>query len=134
LPFNEVAKEYNMAFADPAVVTINSVANNLIRINQDNGGANYRLLGADDDFVMTVRNTSRVDKKTGATIERHSVDLLQTIFPTSTDPAIRRHAYVVVENQLGDSPADVVKLAAGLLAYLTASTNANLTKLLNSES
>lgn len=123
-----------MAFADPAVVTIDSVANNLVRINQDNNGANYRLLTADSDLVMLSRNSSRVDKKTGQTIERHSVDLNLTIFATADAPAIRRHAYVVVENQLGDSPADVVKFAIGLLAYLSASSGANITKMLNSES
>ncbi|DAD50227.1 coat protein [ssRNA phage Gerhypos.2_4] len=123
-----------MAFADPAVVTIDSVANNLVRINQDNGGSNYRLLGSDNDLVMLVRNSSRLDKKTGQTIERHSVDLSKTIFATADEPAIRRHAYVVIENQLGDTPADVVKFATGLLAYLSASSGANITKMLNSES
>jgi len=123
-----------MAFADPAVVTIDSVANNLVRNNQDNLGSNYRLLAADNDLVMLVRNSSRVDKKTGQTIERHSVDLSKTIFPTADEPAIRRHAYVVVENQLGDTPADVVKFAIGLLTFLTASSGANITKMLNSES
>ena len=125
-----------MAFADPAVVTIDSVANNLVRINQDNGGSNYHLLAADgsSELVMLVRNSRRNDKKTGQTIDRHSVDLNLTIFPTADAPAIRRHAYVVIENQLGDVPADVVKFTTGLLSYLTASSGANITKLLNSES
>lgn len=123
-----------MAIADPAVVTINSVAKNLVRINQDGYGSTYRLRSADDDFTMIVKNSSYKDKKTGAQMDRHSIDLVHTVFPTSTDPAIRRHAYVVLENQQGDTLADPKDFVAGLLTFLTASSAANITKLLNFES
>jgi hypothetical protein len=123
-----------MAFADPAVVTIASVAKNMVRINQDGYGSTYRLRGADDDFTLVVRNSSYKDKKSGANMDRHSVDLTHTIFATSTDPAIRRHCYIVVENQQGDTLADPVAMVVGLLTFLTASSGANVTKLLNFES
>lgn len=123
-----------MAIADPAVVTINSVAKNLVRINQDGYGSTYRLRSADDDFTMIVKNSSYKDKKTGAQMDRHSIDLVHTVFPTSTDPAIRRHAYVVLENQQGDTLSDPKDMVAGLLTFLTASSAANITKLLNFES
>jgi len=123
-----------MAFADPAVVTINSVAKNLVRINQDGYGSTYRLRSATDDFTMIVKNSSYANKKSGATVDRHSVDLTQTIFATSTTPTVVRHAYVIVENQQGDTLADPVLFAKGLLDFLAASSAANVTKLLNSES
>jgi hypothetical protein len=123
-----------MAIADPAVVTINSVAKNLVRINQDGYGSTYRLRSATDDITLLVKNSSYFSKKLGQQIDRHSVDIVQTVFPTSTLPSYTRHCYVVVENQQGDTLTDPVFLASGLLAFLTAGTNANLNKLMNSES
>lgn len=123
-----------MAFNDPAVVTINAVAKNLIRINQDGLGSIYRLRSATDDITMTSKNSTYVDKKTGANMDRHSLDIVQTVFATSTLPAYRRHAYVVFENQQGDTLTDPVNVASGLLTFLTASSNANLSKMVNSES
>lgn len=123
-----------MAIADPAVVTIDSVAKNLVRINQDGFGSTYRLRSATDDYTMLVKNSSYTDKKTGKVMDRHSVDLTHTIFAAGDNPSYKRHCYVVIENQQGDTLADPVKFASGLLTFLTASTNANITKLLNFES
>lgn len=123
-----------MAFADPAVVTINAVAKNIVRINQDGFGSTYRLRSALDDYTMIVKNTSYKDKKSGQMIDRHSVDLVHTVFATSTVPAIRRHVYTVIENQQGDTLTDPRDVAAGLLTFLTASSGANITKLMNFES
>lgn len=120
-----------MALADPAVVTINSVAKNLVRINQDSYGSTYRLRSATDDITMIVKNSSYLDKKSGQNIDRHTVDIVQTVFATATLPAYKRHTYVVVENQQGDTLTDPQYVASGLLAYLTAG---NITKLMNSES
>lgn len=123
-----------MAFADPAVVTINAVARNLVRVNQDGFGSTYRLRSATDDYQMIVKNSSYTDKKTGQLIDRHSVDLMHTVFATTTAPAIRRHVYTVIENQQGDTLTDPRDVAVGLLSFLTASTGANVTKLMNFES
>jgi hypothetical protein len=123
-----------MAFADPAVVTINAVAKNLVRINQDGYGSTYRLRSATDDITMLVKNSSYFSKKLGQNIDRHSVDITQTVFATSTLPSYTRHCYVVVENQQGDTLTDPVNVASGILTFLTAGSNANLNKLMNSES
>jgi hypothetical protein len=127
-------KEKTMAFADPAVVTINAVAKNLVRINQDAYGSTYRLRSATDDITMIVKNSSYFSKKLGVQLDRHSVDITQTVFATGSNPAFTRHCYVVLENQQGDTLTDPVYMASGLLSFLTASTNANLNKLMNSES
>ena len=123
-----------MAFADPAVVTVNAVAKNLVRINQDGYGSTYRLRSALDDYTMKANNSSYKDKNTGMMMDRHSLDIVHTVFATSTVPAIRRHVYVVIENQQGDTLSDPLNVAAGLLTYLTASSGANISKLLNFES
>nr|UJQ85267.1 MAG: hypothetical protein 2 [Leviviridae sp.] len=122
-------------FADPAVITINGVAKSLTRINQDGYSSEYVLRNALDEYRLFIRNKPRIDKKRGVSLDRHEVDLIHTIFPVApaTTSTIRK-VYAVVENQQGDTLTDPVLTAAGLFGYLTATSNANLTKLMNSES
>jgi len=124
-----------MSFADPAVVTINGSAKSLVRIRQDNYSSEYRLLTATDEYRLNVRNDTRFDKKRGVSIDRHNVEIIQTVFPVApaTLSTIRK-SYLVVENQRGDTLVDPVNVAAGLLAYMSASSAANVTKMLNMES
>lgn len=122
-------------FTDPAVVTVNGVAKNLVRINQDGYSSEYRLRSADDEFRMRIRNSSYTDKKRGGRVDRHTVELVQEVFAVA--PAIKstiRKTYVVIENDVGDTLTDPVNVAAAILSYLTASSAANIVKLLNSES
>lgn len=119
-------------FADPSVVTVNAVAKNLVRINQDKYSSEYMLRTATDEFRLSLRNSSYTDKKRGVTIDRHNAELIQTVFPVA--PATTSHvrkAYVVIENQQGDTLLDPRYVAAGLLVFLT---NANIDKLMNFES
>lgn len=119
-------------FADPAVVTINSVAKNLVRINQDKYSSEYMLRSATDEFRLAIRNTTYLDKKLGATISRHNVEIIQTVFPVApATQSIRRKAYVVIENQDGDTLTDPRNVALGLLAFLT---SAKIDQLMNFES
>lgn len=122
-------------FADPAVVTINAVPKNLVRINQDRYSSEYLLRSATDEIRLNTRNTTRTDKKTGLVYDRHNAEIIQTVFPVlpATTGFVRK-AYVVIENQVGDTLTDPTNVAAGLLAFLTASSNANITKMMNSES
>jgi hypothetical protein len=122
-------------FADPAVVTINAVAKNLVRINQDKYSSEYLLRTSTDEIRLNIRNTTRFDKARGVNIDRHNAEIIQTVFPVApSTTSIVRKSYVVIENQQGDTLTDPTNVAAGLLAYLTASSNANITKMLNSES
>jgi hypothetical protein len=119
-------------FADPAVVTVNSVAKNLFRINQDKYSSEYMLRSSTDEFRLRIRNTSYTDKKRGVTIDRHNVELTHTLFPVapSTRSFIRK-TYTVIENEQGDTLTDPQYVASALFAYLSA---ANITKLMNFES
>lgn len=123
-----------MAFADPSVVTIGANARSLVRINFDNYGSTYRLRLADRDITMIAKNSSYKDKASGQMFDRHSVDLTETVFATSTTVAYKRHSYIVIENQQGDTLTDPRDVALGMVNYLAASTGANITKMLNSES
>jgi hypothetical protein len=122
-------------FADPQTVTINAVANDLVKINQDKYSSEYLLRSTTGELRMQIRNSSYLDRKRNVSVDRHNVELTQTIFPVAPATlATIRKVYVVIENQQGDTLADVVKHAAGLVAWLAASSNAAITKMLNSES
>jgi len=119
-------------FADPAVVTINAVAKNLVRINQDKYSSEYCLRTATEEFRLNIRNTFYTDKKRGVVIDRHNAELIHTVFPVApaTLSTIRK-VYSVIENQRGDTLTDPRNVALGLFAYLT---SANIDKLMNFES
>lgn len=119
-------------FADPSVVTINAVAKNLVRINQDKYSSEYLLRTATEEFRLAIRNSSYTDKKRGVTVDRHNVELINTVFPVapSTLSTVRK-AYVVIENQRGDTLTDPRNVAVGLLAFLT---SAKIDQLMNFES
>lgn len=122
-------------FADPAALTVNSVAKNLVRINQDAYSSEYRLRSSVDEFRLNIRNTAYTDKKRGIRVDRHNIELVQEVFAVA--PALTstiRKAYFVFENDVGDTLTDPVHVASALAAFLTASSNANLTKMTNSES
>jgi hypothetical protein len=119
-------------FSDPLVITINVVAKNLIRINQDGYGSEYFLRETDGEFRLKIRNTRYTDKTRGIPVDRHNVELIHTVYPVSpaTQPTIRK-AYSIFENDRGDPVLASGKFGAGFFAF---HTEANLTKLLNLES
>lgn len=118
--------------ADPAVITINAQAKNLVRINQDKYSSEYILRGATEEHRFTVRNSSYVDKKRAVTIDRHNCELIHTVFPVApaTLSTVRK-VYSVIENQRGDTLTDPRNVALGLFAYLT---SAKIDQLMNFES
>jgi len=119
-------------FADPSVVTINAVAKNLVRINQDKYSSEYLLRTSTEEFRLNIRNSTYTDKKRSVGIDRHNVELIHTVFAVA--PAtlnVVRKAYAVIENQRGDTLVDPRNVALGLFSYLT---SANIDKLMNFES
>jgi hypothetical protein len=122
-------------FADPQTLTVNSVAKNLVRINQDQYSSEYLLRSTTNEFRLKIRNSSYLDKARKVMIDRHNVEFTETVFPVApaTLSTVRK-TYIVLENQQGDTLADPTYDAAALFVWLTASTNANITKLMNFES
>lgn len=119
-------------FADPAVVTINGVPKSLTRINQDKYSSEYCLRTVTEEYRMFIRNTNRTDRTKGIRVDRHNIELTHTVFPVA--PATRsyvRKAYVVFENEEGDTLVDPQYVTSGLLAFITP---ANITKMENLES
>jgi len=119
-------------FADPAVVTINSVAFNLVRINQDKYSSEYLLRASTAEIGLAIRHSKYTDRKRGVSIDRHNCELVSTSYavaPSTTD--LVRKVYFVIENQQGDDLPTCVDTAMGLFDFFT---EANITKLLNWES
>lgn len=123
-------------FADPAALTINSVAKNLIRINQDGYSSEYLLRSATGEHRLRIRNTSSPSKQDKTVIvDYHNVELTEVIYAVpGVSRKITRKAWIVLQNEQGDTLTDPVNLAVGLFSWLTASSAANLTKLVNFES
>lgn len=119
-------------FSDTLSVTINAVAKTLVRINQDRYSSEYFLRETLGEFTLRIRNSSYIEKTRKVNVDRHNIELIHTIYPVAPAlvPTVRK-AYVVFENDRGDTIVDPVKLAAGLLAF---NTEANLTKMANRES
>jgi len=122
-------------FADPQTVTVNAVAKVLARINQDGYSSEWLLRSSTEEYRLFIRNSTRTDKSRGVAIDRHSVELRWTVFPVA--PATRsfiRRAYMVIENEQGDTLSDPINLATALCNYLSAGSAANITRVVNFES
>jgi len=118
---------------DPFVISVNGVNKSLVRINQDRYSSEYMLRTNTEEYRMKVRNSSRPNKaKGGIRVDRHNVELTHTVFPVA--PATRsftRFAYVVFENEEGDTLLDPSYIVSALAGSLSA---ANIAKLQNFES
>lgn len=122
-------------FGDPTTVTVNAVAKNLVRINQDKYSSEYLLRSATDEFRLFIRNSTSTDKTRGVSTDRHNILLKWTVFPVA--PATRsyiRTASCTITNEVGDTQVDPVNLTIGLCNFLTATSGSAISKMLNSES
>jgi len=119
-----------MSFADPSSVTINGVATSLPRTSTGANTSTYT--SADGTTVMTVSHA--YGKR-----QRRTIRLNQTKISTSPlIPAQNERAamsvYMVVDTPLyGFTVVDEKYLVDALVAYLSASSGAQVTKLLGGE-
>lgn len=119
-------------FADTITITINAVAKILNRINQDNGGSEYFLRGALDDFRLKIRHTSYTNKTSGRLTDRHNVEFVHTVYPVSPETVNTvRKVYLVLEAERKDAITDPLNFGLGYVGFFT---SPNITKLLNYES
>lgn len=118
-------------FADTITFTIDSVAKVLNRINQDGYSSEYFLRTTADEFRAKIRHSSYTDKA-GRSIDRHNVELVQTVYAaTADDTDVIRKAYIVLENERDDGVTDPLNFSLGFVGFVD---SANVTKLLNYES
>lgn len=120
-----------MAFADPQSVTISGTANSLARTGQGLGVGTFST--NDGTVSMEVRQTSgkRFRRSARLVHKKYSTD------PARPDQNIPVSATVQLYVDLppqGYTAADLEAILVGFIGNLTASTNANIKKLLGGES
>ncbi len=107
----------------------------LNRINQDKYSSEYLLVTDTKRITLRIRNTTRYDKTLSVSFDRHNVELTEQVYAVSpATVGIVRKAYFTFEVQQGDVLATNVQCASALASWLTATSNANLTKLAGFES
>lgn len=109
-----------MAIANPLVITVNAVAKNLPRINQDSYGSEYFLDEGTQSFRVKIRHSKEGRQSSGVVFDRHNVELTQTIFGTGGDPDITFQTYVVIRNDKSATAVNMGYLQSALNGLLTA--------------
>jgi hypothetical protein len=108
-----------MAFANPLVISVNSVNKTLIKINQDNYGSEYYLREATGDYRVKIRHTTEAAVTGTGKIHRSNVDVTYTKF--STTPGVPDdvvQAYVVFRHGTAADAASAGYIGAALSALL----------------
>lgn len=103
----------------------------LNKINQDNYSSEYLNRISTDEVRMRVRHTKESPKNGAIALDRHNVEITQTIFATLTEPEAIRQFYFVFRATPGDTESEVVDVAEGAVLW---ADSANLVKLLGWES
>jgi hypothetical protein len=110
---------------DTISITISGATKVFTKIRFDDYATEYLLRESLVEYRVKVRHTKAADPNK-VSQDRHNVELTQTTFATSTLPEYTEKAYFVMQANPGRS---TVAMIAGLMAWATASSNANLTKL-----
>lgn len=120
-----------MAFADPQSVTINAVANSLPRVS---AGPSSSIYQKDDNTVrLTVSHTTRGKNRNSRMVRLDHKKIAPDVF-TSDNIEHTFGVWLVVDApQNGYTVVEQKQIVDGLTAYLTASSGANVTKLLGGE-
>lgn len=121
-----------MALGQPTLtVTINAVAKILNRIKDDGYSSEYFLRGTLDEFTAKIRHSRYTDQR-GVEIDRHNVELVQTVYAVapSTKSTIRK-AYCVLENERVEDPTAALNFDNGFVGVLTSAHNAELINWIN---
>ncbi len=87
-----------MSIPNPLVITVNTVAKNLPRINMDNYGSEYYLAEATETWRVKIRHSTESPGKDGTVFDRHNVELTHVVLPASGVPAITTQVYCVLRD------------------------------------
>jgi hypothetical protein len=117
-------------FTDPSAFPLSSGSINLTRINQDGYSSEWRFQTSLLKYTFKVRHTKVAAKGTEPAKDRHNVEITRTTFAAGAVGEYSEKTYLVTE-MLTSSTS--VELPNALANWLIASTNAQLTKLINWE-
>lgn len=121
-----------MALADPQSITIDGVANSLPRTGSGNDQGTFRKDDASIELLASHKMGSRVRHTVRLNHNKVAVDPLVTTVnrPYSMSCIVT----VDVPNNQGYTLAETQKIITGFFSWFTASSGANLTKVLGGES
>jgi len=111
-----------MAFGSTAVITINSVAKTLNRINQDNYGSEYYLRSSLEEYRMKIRHSKEAPQADGRRFDRHNVEITHKVYATSTTPELVRVDSNTIRVFETDDLTAAGYLVAGAIDYLDSAT------------
>lgn len=105
---------------DTITFTINAVAKVLKKINQDGYSSEYLLREATQEFRCKIRHSVEKNLTTSRTMDRHNVELTQTMFADGVTylTPLTRQVYTVFRNTPGDSATVVDYLSDGLADWV----------------
>lgn len=120
-------------FADTITLTVNSVAKVLNRISTSGYSSEYLFRDAVEEFRMKIRQSTRTDAKRGSRlVDKHNVELVQTIFavsPATINTVVK--TFMVLENDQVDGATRPLNTH---LAFVAWQTSTNTQKLIAYES
>jgi hypothetical protein len=120
-----------MAFADPQTVTINAVAQTLPRVSSGENKGSFRK----DDTTVELLISHAYGRRNRRSIRlNHNKIAVDPLIPTNSVPYSMSVTLVVDTPTVGYTVAEAKQVGDALVAYLTASSGANLTKVLGGES
>lgn len=123
-------ERFLLMITDPSSFPLSSGAISLTRINQDGYTSEWRYQTSLVRYTFRVRHSKVPAKKAEPAKDRHNVEIVRTTFAAGTVAEYNEKTYFVVE-MLTSSTS--VELPNALCTWLTATTNAQLTKLINWE-
>lgn len=86
-----------MAFGATLTVTINTVAKILNRIREQDYGSEWSLYEPTGKYILYIRHTTRTDKVTGRKFHRHNMELIHTVYATTTTPEYKTTHFATSE-------------------------------------
>lgn len=120
-----------MALADPQSVTISGSANSLPRVGQTDGSGTFRK----DDTTVELLASHKTGSRIRHTVRiNHNKVAVDPLVPTVNRPYSMSVSIVIDVPLVGYSLADQKAVAEGFFGWFTASSGANLTKILGGES
>lgn len=115
-----------MSFADPTVIPYSGGSVNADRIKEQDNASVFRVQNSVSRSVLQVRHTVVSAKGSEPAKDRHNVELVKTTFASGAVAEYSEKVYFVMENIQSSTS---VEMANALCTWLTATANANLTKL-----
>lgn len=118
-------------FTDPQTVTINSVAQTLPRTSFGADKGAFKK----DDGTVSLSVSHQYGKRTRRQVRLEHSKISSDVFLPATSVRQAMSVYMVIDTPTtGYTVAEAKQIVDGLLAYLTASSGASVTKILGGES